>query len=200
MLWVFLLVLVLVALVPSVTPTCGRLEIPQDIDSYKIMDYVEDGVCSCSGCTRKCCADGFGIVATEKQCSRTVFANDSSNQMEYFQNFDYFTGFLPCKAYLLEPKSYPDDVFHIQPDGRLMFETSKIYKNVKEYCVDFVDTKGFTAFICFDSELTVDKIHKRFNEISKLLDRNFYLIVSSSCVRMFNTNSRNVKISNRCHE
>lgn len=145
--------------------TCSRLEIPEEIGEYNIADYVAND-CSCSGCTRKCCADGFAVLSQEKKCSRTVFGNISDHQPT-FENLEYYTGFLSCPSYLLEPQSFEDDVFSLQPDGRLLFRNSNVYKNVGQYCVDFVDTVGFTAFICFEDGVTTEKLFKRFNEISK---------------------------------
>lgn len=149
----------------SLEKTCDRLEISDEITEYNVSAYAED-FCSCSRCVRKCCADGFGVLEREKKCSRTVFRN-FSDDVHVFENFNYFTASLSCPFYLLEPHVYPEDVFSLRPDGRLWFESAEKYKNVNEYCVDFVDTIGFTAFICFEDEVTTEKLYKRFNEISK---------------------------------
>lgn len=145
--------------------TCNRPEIPEEILEYNITNFVASD-CRCSGCARKCCADGFAVLSQEKKCSRTVFGN-FSDQQQAFEDLEYYIGFLSCPAYLLEPQSFEDDVFYLQPDGRLLFRNSNVYKNVGQYCADFVDTIGFTAFVCFEDGVTTEKLFKRFNEISK---------------------------------
>lgn len=161
MLWCFFL---LVAFPVARTTPCEQLKIPADVEEYNVTSFVVDDDCECviSGCVRKCCADGFGVLLKERKCSRTVAGNFS----EIFDG-SFFTGFMACPSYFLEPKDNEDDVFFLQPDGRLWLKNVDMYKSVKNYCVDYVDLIGFTAFVCFPMEETREMIFRQFKEISK---------------------------------
>lgn len=152
---------------------CSQLEISADVEEYNITSYSEDDCCSCIGCARKCCADGFAVLLKERKCSRNVSGNfsafiyDQDKIHNGVKNLNFINGFLKCPSYFLEPENYEDDVFFLLPDGRLWLKNSDVYRGVKDYCVDYVDDIGFTAFVCFSGEITAEKLYRRFNEISK---------------------------------
>lgn len=167
MLWLPLLLLLPQA--SSSESSCGRLEIPAETAEYNITSFVDE--CTCTGCARKCCADGFSVRLQEQKCRRDQAKNSSFPIYDHthplaVDRMRYFHSFLSCPSYYLEPNSFPYDAFFLQSDGRLWLRDSDKYKNVKEYCVDYVDVIGFTAFVCFEDEVAVANVYRRFNEIS----------------------------------
>lgn len=177
LLWYFLLLAVFPA---ARTTPCERLKIPADVVDYNSSSFVVGDDCDCgvSGCVRKCCADGFGVYVhlNERTCNRTVSRNFSAF-LDGVGNLDYFTGFMSCPSYLLEPEVNEEDVFSLQPDGRLWLKEGDVYHSVQSYCVDYVDTVGFTGFVCFKMEELEEAIFRQFKEISKLIfaREKFYL-------------------------
>lgn len=163
-LWFLLLLLA----VFSSAELCSHRTIPGDVEEYNIRNFTVDDGCSCNGgCVRKCCADGFGVLMLEKKCSRSVFNGSFIIRVNGAKILDYFTGFMTCDAYFLEPDKYEDDAFVLQEDGRLWLKETNVYKNVNEFCVDYTDVGGYIVFVCFPVERIKERLFRQFKEISK---------------------------------
>lgn len=170
--------LLLVVLLPVLTQTetaseqaCAKTnQLLISINEYNITDS-SYSCNSCVGCARKCCADGFQVLLEERKCGKSDNKNFSiavyKRDQAVSDHVDYFTGFLSCPSHILEPENYEEDVFFMQPDGRLWFKNLDVWRSSEDYCVDYVDSIGFTGFVCFMDEVTNEKYYRKFNEISE---------------------------------
>ena len=166
-------VAVLLLLAPFVRAISLDLCDSQSVTSANVTEYryknqpVQN--CNCTSktsCIRKCCAVGF--YAKRGVCTRyedpdfvldIPVYNEKTLVRHVSGDSEILAGVMNCPFFPFIPNG--TDWFYMQEDGRILTSQYGVLSN-DYYCVDDINRKGLSAFICYDrggAESTSRKIY-----------------------------------------